>query len=208
MESQFQEKVKDFSFPAIQKKEGHPIYLNYCNTLHESLQAADWGKIHFLAETLLDCWKTGKRVFICGNGGSAANATHIANDMIYGISKKFGSGLKVQSLSANASVLTCLANDEGYDTIYSYQLAVLAEKGDVLIVLSSSGNSPNILKTLEVAKDMGVLSFGILGYSGGKAKELCDVSLDFPVHDVQISEDLQVIICHMVMQWLYQAAKG
>ena len=83
------------------------------------------------------------------------------------------------------------------------QLAVQARKGDVLIALSGSGNSPNIVKALEQAKTMGMRSYAILGYSGGKAKSLADVAIHFAVDDMQISEDLQLIVGHMLMQWLY-----
>ena len=160
-------------------------------------------QIESLGETLLDCWKTGKQVFIFGNGGSAGNAVHLANDWIYGISKKFGSGLRVTALPANTSVITCLANDEGYDSIFSYQLAVLAKPGDVIIALSGSGNSPNIVKALEHAKTAGLKSYAILGYSGGKALTLADHPIHVPVQDMQLSEDAQLIVGHLLMQWLY-----
>ena len=149
------------------------------------------------------CLKENRRLFICGNGGSAANAVHLANDFIYGIAKKTGHGLKVQALSANTAVMTCLANDVGYEYIFSEQLAVQADKDDLLIVLSGSGNSPNIIHVLENAKERGIKSFAILGFSGGKAKDLADVPIHFPVHDMQIAEDLQLIVGHMAMQFLY-----
>jgi len=161
------------------------------------------GQIESLGQALLDCWKTGKQVFIFGNGGSAGNAVHLANDWIYGISKTFGSGLRVTALPANTSVVTCLANDEGYDSIFSYQLAVLAQPGDVVIALSGSGNSPNIIKALEHAKQAGLKSYAILGYSGGKALALADHAIHVPVQDMQLSEDAQIIIGHLLMQWLY-----
>jgi D-sedoheptulose 7-phosphate isomerase len=82
-------------------------------------------------------------------------------------------------------------------------LAVLANRGDVLIALSGSGNSPNILKALEQGRSMGLRTFAILGYSGGKAKSMADVPIHFAVEDMQISEDLQLVVGHMVMQWLY-----
>ena len=80
----------------------------------------DWQGVEELARELLDCWKTGRQLFLCGNGGSAGNAIHLANDFLYGISKTRGSGLRVTALPANASVLTCLANDCGYDQIFSH----------------------------------------------------------------------------------------
>ncbi len=112
--------------------------------------------------------------------------------------------MRVAALPANSSVVTCLANDQGYDDIFSHQLAVLAREKDVLIVLSGSGNSPNIVKALEQAQQMGMKSFAVLGFTGGKAKSLADVPIHFEVHDMQIAEDLQLIVGHMVMQWLYQ----
>jgi D-sedoheptulose 7-phosphate isomerase len=179
-------------------------FSEYSDRLRAVLAAADWSGVAQLGEELLDCWKTRRQVFLCGNGGSAGNAIHLANDFLYGISKQKGSALRVTALPANSSVLTCLANDEGYDQIFSLQLAVFANRGDVLIALSGSGNSPNIVKVLEQAREMGVKTYAILGYTGGKARELADVALHFPVNDMQISEDLQLIAGHMVMQWLYK----
>jgi D-sedoheptulose 7-phosphate isomerase len=177
---------------------------DYSSRLQMALQTADWSGVGRLAEELHDSWRNGRQVFICGNGGSAGNAMHLANDFLYGISKTRGSGLRVNALPANSSVLTCLANDEGYDEIFSLQLAVQGRPGDVLIVLSGSGNSPNILKALAQAKTTGLRTYAILGYTGGKAKAMADVAIHFPVDDMQISEDLQLIAGHMIMQWLYQ----
>ena len=178
-------------------------FFDYSRRLQAALEAADLAAVEALAQALLECWQSGRRVFVCGNGGSAANAAHIANDFIYGIAKREGPGLRIHALTANVAVLTCLANDEGYDEIFSRQLAVDARPGDVLIALSGSGNSPNILKALEQAAAMGVRSFAILGYSGGKAKQLADVPIHFAIDDMQISEDLQLVVAHMIMQWLY-----
>jgi D-sedoheptulose 7-phosphate isomerase len=178
-------------------------YADYAARLQQVLQTADWRPVEALGRDFLECWKAKRQVFLCGNGGSAGNAIHLANDFLYGISKQAGSGLRVSALSANAAVITCLANDEGYDTIFATQLAVQANRGDVLVVLSGSGNSPNILKVLEKARDMGLKSYAILGYSGGKAKAMADVPIHFAVDDMQLSEDLQLIVGHMIMQWLY-----
>lgn len=178
-------------------------FADYAGRLSAVLDATDWTNVRALAQELRDCWISGRQVFLCGNGGSAGNAVHLANDFLYGISKRAGSGLRVTALPANSAVITCLANDEGYDSIFSLQLAVLARPGDVLIALSGSGNSPNILKALESAKSIGMKSYAILGYTGGKAKALADTPIHFAVNDMQISEDLQMVVGHMVMQWLY-----
>ncbi|HLI14398.1 MAG TPA: SIS domain-containing protein [Alphaproteobacteria bacterium] len=177
---------------------------DYAARLQAALRDADWGPVAQLADELRDCWSSGRQVFLCGNGGSAGNAIHLANDLLYGISKREGSGLRVHALSANASVLTCLANDEGYDAIFSLQLAVMAQPRDVLVALSGSGNSPNIIRALETAAQIGMRSFAILAYSGGKAKALADVPIHFAVDDMQIGEDLQLVVGHMIMQSLHR----
>jgi len=179
------------------------FFESYSKKLQQVLESSDWSPIEELADDIQKCWNEGRRVFLCGNGGSAGNAIHLANDFIYGIAKKTGGGLKATSLSDNSAVITCLANDVGYDHIFSEQLAVQAEEKDLLIVLSGSGNSSNIILAVEQAKKMQVKSFAILGYNGGKCKGIVDVPIHFPVDDMQIAEDLQIIVGHMLMQWLY-----
>lgn len=179
------------------------FFADYANRLQASLAAAEWSGVAELAADIHDCWLQKRQVFFCGNGGSAGNAIHLANDFLYGIAKSPGGGLRVNALSANPAVITCLANDIGYDRIYSEQLSVLANPGDLLVVLSGSGNSPNIVAALEQAKHMKVKSYAILGFTGGRCKQLADVPIHFPVEDMQISEDLQLVVGHMLMQWLY-----
>ena len=179
------------------------LMLDYSLRLQQALSSSDWSSINFLAQDMLRCWQEKRQVFFCGNGGSAGNAIHLANDFLYGIAKKTGGGLRAQALSANPAVMTCLANDVGYESIYAEQLAVQAQAGDILIALSGSGNSPNIVSVIEQAKVMAVKSYAILGFTGGKCKDLADVPIHFPVNDMQIAEDLQLIVGHMTMQWLY-----
>ena len=179
------------------------LFSDYSSRLSAALQGFDWTPVERLAYELRDCWQSGRQLFLCGNGGSGGNANHLANDFLYALSKTKGSGLRVHSLSANPSTLTCLANDEGYDQVFSLQLAVLARAGDVLVAFSGSGNSPNIVKALEEAKTIGMTSYALLGYSGGKAKALADVPIHFAIDDMQIAEDAQMVIGHMLMQWLH-----
>jgi len=179
------------------------LFADYSSRLQTTLATSDWSAVAQLAADMQLGWQEGRRVFLCGNGGSAGNAMHLANDFLYGVAKRTGGGLKVMALSDNPAVITCLANDLGYDHIFSEQLAVQGEKGDLLIALSGSGNSPNIVRVIEQAKVMGVKSYAILGFTGGKCKQLVDVPIHFPVDDMQIAEDLQLIVGHMLMQWLY-----
>lgn len=177
---------------------------DYSSRLQKVLASSDWSGVNLLAQDMLRCWQERRQVFFCGNGGSAGNAIHLANDFLYGIAKKTGGGLRVQALSANSAVMTCLANDVGYESIFSEQLAVQAQAGDLLIALSGSGNSPNIVRVIEHAKVMSVKSYAVLGFTGGKCKELADVPIHFSVNDMQIAEDLQLIVGHMLMQYLWQ----
>ena len=176
---------------------------SYATRLARVLSETDWRMIEPLAEALIRIWQSGNQIFLCGNGGSAGNANHMANDFLYPVAKRLGSGIRAQALSANPAIVTCFGNDLGYDQIFAGQLRVMAAPGDLLMVFSGSGNSPNILRALEAAKEIGVTSFAILGFDGGKAKALADHPIHFAVDDMQISEDLQTITCHAVVQYLY-----
>jgi D-sedoheptulose 7-phosphate isomerase len=178
-------------------------FASYVSKLNDALKTIPSDNINDLYELLLNCKKNNNSLFFCGNGGSAGNANHLANDYIYGVSKKTGEGFRVHSLSANASVITCLANDVGYPYIYSEQINVLGEKDDILVCLSGSGNSENILHALEAAKNKNMKTISILGYDGGKAKSLSDYVVHIDIDDMQISEDFQLILFHYLMQKLY-----
>ncbi|MGE3873372.1 MAG: SIS domain-containing protein [Parvibaculaceae bacterium] len=187
----------------LQSKTAAAVAASYATRLSRILEETDWSIVEPLGQALLDCWRNKTQAFWIGNGGSAGNAIHMANDFFYSISKLKGSGIRCHALAANAPILTCLSNDVSYDDVFALQLATMANPGDILIAFSGSGNSPNILNALVEAKARGVRSFAILGFSGGKAKALADCPLHFPVDDMQISEDLQCIVCHMLTQYLF-----
>jgi D-sedoheptulose 7-phosphate isomerase len=175
---------------------------DYADRLSAAMRLSAMEEVPVLAAALGEAWRTGQSIYLCGNGGSAGNAIHLANDLLYGVGANEGIGMRVEALSANAAVLTCLANDIGYDNVYAEQIRVKARRGDVLIVFSGSGNSPNIVKAIEKGNALGMKTFAVLGYSGGRCKELAQHPIHFPVNDMQIAEDLQLIIGHMCMQWL------
>jgi D-sedoheptulose 7-phosphate isomerase len=110
--------------------------------------------------------------------------------------------MRVTALTANTSILTCLGNDVGYNDIFSEQLKTLGQAGDMLLVFSGSGNSPNVVRAIKTAKDLGMETYAIVGYDGGKCKELADHCIHIELNDMQISEDFQCIVGHMIMQWL------
>ena len=178
----------------------------YLTRLYDCFSDDILEKVEDLAHELAVVWEKRKRVYICGNGGSAANALHMANDFHYGIGacgtgNQVG-GLKVEALPANVGVMTCLANDIGYEHVYSNQLEIKAESGDILIVLSGSGNSANVVNALESANKMNIKSYAIVAFTGGKCKKLATVPIHIPVNDMQIAEDTQLVIGHICMQWL------
>ncbi len=177
-------------------------FAGYAGRLARMLQGLDWTPLSRLAYELFDCWQTGRRVFLAGNGGSAANALHLANDFLCALDKTGRSGIRALALVTNQAVMTCLANDSGYEDVFAAQLAVLASPGDVLIAFSGSGNSVNVLRALEEARRLEMRSYAFLGFGGGKAKALADVPIHFPVDDMQIAEDAQLIAGHMILQAL------
>jgi len=138
---------------------------------------------------------------MCGNGGSAAIATHLANDLIYGAMPD-GKAIRAISLTDNASILTCIGNDVSYQEIFTLQLETQADPGDLLVVFSGSGNSSNVVNALKKAKKQGLETAAILGFSGGQCKALADIVVHFPIEDMQIAEDLQLIVGHMLIRWL------
>src|SRR3972149_3438250 len=148
----------------------------------------------------------GATIYIAGNGGSAATASHWVNDLGKA-TKRFGKApMRVMSLSDNVSWLTALANDEGYEQVFSGQLENFARPGDVLIVLSASGNSPNLLKAVELAKSRSVRTVALLGFDGGTLKDKVDESLWLPTEKgaYGIVESAHGIICHVLTTCLAQ----
>ena len=179
------------------------VFKEYSQKIGQILAERNWDDVHQLARAMRDTWRAGGQLLLCGNGGSAGNAIHLANDYLYGVAKdKISHGVRVEALSANPAVITCLANDIGYDEVFSTQILTKGGNGDLLLVLSGSGNSPNVVKALEAGKKTRMRTFAILGYTGGLCKELADVAIHFPIDDMQISEDLQLVTGHMCMQWL------
>ena len=185
---------------------------SYISELMDGLTDEVLEDIGILANKLRKVWKRKGTVFICGNGGSAANAIHIANDLHYGTGACGNgpaiNGLRVEALPSNAGVMTCLANDIGYERVYSQQISVKGEPRDMLIALSGSGNSANIINAIEAANIIGMESIAILAFGGGKCKGMADQSIIFETRDMQIAEDYQLIIGHLCMQWLARTKSG
>jgi D-sedoheptulose 7-phosphate isomerase len=174
----------------------------YAQRLQSAFAAGPVDAIGRLATALTAALQQRSHVFLAGNGGSAANAMHLANDFLYGIAKDSGEGLCVEALPANASVLTCLANDLSYDEVFAEQIKIKGHAGDLLIVLSGSGNSRNVVRAIEAAHLREMQTFAVLGYSGGRCLEIAQHPIHFHVDDMQIAEDLQLMVGHICMQWV------
>lgn len=149
-----------------------------------------------------------RRIYICGNGGSAATASHYQNDFNKGVSEYIDVPFRFHCLNDNVATLMAIANDIGYEEVFRFQLRGNLEQDDVLMAISGSGNSKNILNAAEYAKQKGNKVIGITGYGGGKLKELCDISLHVPVMSMQVTEDVHMIFDHMMMSVLYRRLCG
>ena len=174
----------------------------YSSRLIKVLKVDKDKEITLLYNKIFEVWKKNKTVYVCGNGGSAGNANHIANDLIFAAGKKNKKGIKVESLASNPAIITCLANDIGYENIFSEQIKVKGISGDLLIVLSGSGNSKNVINAIKEAKKNKLDTFAILGFDGGKCKKILKDYVHYNVYDMQISEDMQMIVLNMCIQKL------
>lgn len=151
-----------------------------------------------LIERLRLALREDKQVFVFGNGGSAANASHFATDLGKGSSDKIGKRFRVLSLNDNVSWLTALGNDYAYEDVYVRQLQNYANKGDVVLVMSVSGNSPNVVKAVEWAKGQGVYTAALVGGKRGRLAEIADLAIVVPDVHYGRAEDAQMTICHML----------
>lgn len=178
---------------------------SYFDYLSSVLKSVDENKVAEMIDAFLNARKDGKTIYFIGNGGSAATASHFANDIAIGTRTK-DRHFKAVSLTDNVAVLTALGNDEGYDFIFQKQLEVLIEKGDILVAISASGNSPNLIKAVEFVKSKGNKVIGLTGFDGGKLKALSDISvhLNTPKGEYGPVEDFHMIIDHLIGTYLYR----
>ena len=170
----------------------------YVESVRTVLRNLDFDALARVLEVLERAYAERRRVFLSGNGGSAATALHMANDLMKTVAKDGGHGFRAISLSDNIATITAIANDESYAEVFAGQLMALGEAGDVLIVLSASGNSPNIIRALEVAREMRLTTIGFLGMGGGRAGSLVDVSIVVPSNEYGPIEDVHMMFDHLV----------
>lgn len=181
----------------------------YLQRVAEVCAAVSVPQTEALADDIYECYLKGRFVFVCGNGGSGSNASHFCEDM--GKStidrKDFDNEsvrrLKILSLTDNTPYILAWANDEGFDRVFSEQLKNLASPGDMLVAISGSGNSPNILRAVDWANQHGMSTWGITGYSGGKLQSAAHKNLHVPIDDMGIVECVHLILFHWILNDIY-----
>ena len=171
---------------------------NYFSRLGKTMDNLDKQEINNFMNVLLKARDEGKHIFIMGNGGSGATASHYCGDFNKGMSYKQSSKFKLICLNDNAPSLLAYANDVSYDDVFVEQLKNFYQKGDLVIGISGSGNSKNVLKAIDYANENGGETIGLTGYDGGELCRKAKHSVHVDIDDMQITEDLQMALCHMM----------
>ncbi|MBQ9430669.1 MAG: SIS domain-containing protein [Kiritimatiellae bacterium] len=180
----------------------------YAEALSSSLIQSDFAALDRIGNLLLSAKKDGRTIFLIGNGGSSATASHVTNDLVKGCRVGDCSGFRAVCLNDSSTLLTCLANDFSYADVFAILLETYARPGDILIAFSGSGNSPNVLRAIEKAREMGMTCIGFGGRDGGKMKPLCDICLIAPTDSMEMLEDLHLVYWHDLVCSLREALGG
>ncbi len=175
---------------------------SYAKAVANNLLKTDFETLDTIVELIKRTKKTGNRIYIAGNGGSAATASHMANDLVKGARVCGREGFRAICLNDSTPIVTCLANDFCYDDIYSIQLKTYAQKGDLFIVFSGSGNSPNIVNGSKMAREMGLTTIAFGGRDGGKLRNICDYILIAPTNSMEQLEDMHLLYEHAIVSLL------
>ena len=171
---------------------------NYLADLKQILDQLPKEDLLKVIDRLVQARQEGNTIFVCGNGGSASTASHMVCDFSKNTRRSGAKFLKVIGLSDNIATITALGNDEGYENVFAMQLEPLVQEGDVLLSISGSGNSPNVLRAVEVAKQHGATTIGLAGFQGGKLKEMVDLCVVVPCDRIEQAEDVHMIIDHIL----------
>jgi phosphoheptose isomerase len=192
-------------FPAVPYESAAAYFDAYAKETARAVSSIDTAALDRAAAILLEAYTDGARVFACGNGGSAAIANHLQCDHMKGVRTATDLAPRVMSLNANIELLTAIANDMAYEDVFVYQLQSQAGPGDVLIAVSSSGRSPNIVRALTWARDHDLHTIAFTGFDGGGAKAVADVTIHVEGANYGIVEDLHQAIMHALAQSIRQS---
>lgn len=167
--------------------------------------------VKYVVDILFDAWKEGRQIFIFGNGGSASTASHFACDIAKGTLQRAYDHterrFRIMSLTDNVALMTAFANDLSYDDMFSQQLNHYVNKDDVVIAISGSGNSPNVIKGIELAKKFGAKTIALLGFDGGKLKRIVDHSIIVKSNHYGRIESCHLMVHHLIVSYLYEKIK-
>jgi D-sedoheptulose 7-phosphate isomerase len=181
-------------------------YLEYLTSVLKTIDVREIGQF---VQTILDARERGATIYFIGNGGSAATASHFANDIAIG-TNSYDKPFRAVSLTDNLAIITAVGNDFGYEDIFVRQLQVLGRKGDVVVGISASGNSPNLIKAFEYAKSVGIKTVAITAFDGGKMKPMADEGVHVPTAPKEYgpAEDAHMVLDHLVGAYLMRAIKN
>jgi len=192
-------------FPADRHTNAGTYFSEYAKELARASESVDLATMESAAKILIDAYTSSARMFSCGNGGSASIANHMQCDHVKGIRTATDLAPSVLSLSTNVELLTAIANDIGYHDVFVYQLQSQSRPGDVLIAVSSSGRSRNIVDALSWARDHGLRTIAITGFDGGAARTTAEVAIHVDSTNYGIVEDLHQAIMHALAQYIRQS---
>lgn len=170
----------------------------YREKLIDTIRTIDLSKVDQAIEWLKEARAADRHIFICGNGGSASTASHFACDIVKGASYNRDARFRIMALTDNLATLTAYSNDVGYEIVFVEQLKNFAQSGDVVMAISGSGNSPNVLRAVEYANSIGCKTIALTGRDGGKLGPLAKLNIQVPVPHMGRIEDAHVIVCHMI----------
>ena len=172
---------------------------DYFEMEQKTWELLDKAAIQVVLDALMETYQTGGTIYIFGNGGSASTATHMANDFNKGISEFVDQKFNVYCLNDNIATMLSIANDIDYEEIYRFQLQGKLHPQDLVIGISGSGNSGNVINAIAYAKEQGVKTVGFCGFDGGKLKSLGDCSFYVPLNNMKVVEDLHLMMVHLLM---------
>jgi D-sedoheptulose 7-phosphate isomerase len=182
---------------------------SYFSYLKEIFDKVDLSEIKIFVELLLSARESGANIFFIGNGGSASTASHFANDLAFG-TREHEKPFKAISITDNVSILTALGNDYGYGEIFVRQLKVYAKKGDIVVGISASGNSQNLISAFNYAKSSGIKTIALTAFDGGRMKIIADNSIHIPTEDKEYgpAEDVHMVLDHLISSYLMRIIRS
>jgi D-sedoheptulose 7-phosphate isomerase len=182
----------------------------YLNKVRETLSYVSEQEVRETVDEIVRAYRRKSSIFVIGNGGSAANASHFAQDLAKGVlvGEKEGETIRALSLTDNVSSITAIANDDGYEKIFENQLRFYAKDGDVLIAISGSGNSKNVLNAVRYAKANGLVTIAVTGYDGGPLRQSTDKGIHVPLKEMCTAESIHLVVFHLIIHLLRERLTG